>query len=157
MKYQFFTVPVVSPQDEQEKLNLFCSQHRIVDVDKQIIMQGNTYFWVFCISYMDAAMAEVSKNKQSNRKRIDYKEVLNEVDFNKYVELRNLRKEIAEQNGIPVYAVFTNEHLATMVQQRITTLIKLQAIDGIGESRLEKYGEAFITCLIGLFNEKTAH
>ena len=154
MKYQFFTIPVISFDSEQEKLNHFCSQHSIVAVDKQLIMQGSHYVWAFCITYLqDSSSAVSSKSKQSQRIRIDYKEVLNEEDFTIFVELRNLRKQVAEQHGVPVYAIFTNEQLAAMVTGRVTTLAQLQTIEGVGESRLVKYGEVFVDGLLGLFNE----
>jgi superfamily II DNA helicase RecQ len=68
-------------------------------------------------------------------------------EFAIFSQLRQLRKELAEQEGIPVYAVFTNDHLADMVRQRIVSLAGLKGIDGIGQARLEKYGEAFLRIL----------
>jgi superfamily II DNA helicase RecQ len=37
--------------------------------------------------------------------------------------------------------------MAAMVQQRIGTLAQMQAIDGIGEGRVRKYGQAFLDLL----------
>ena len=150
MKYQFFNVPVISPELEQKKLNLFCSQHRVVDIDKHLVLQGNINLWAFCISYIDGV---VNAPKQGSKKRIDYKEILDEDDFTKYAALRELRKKIAEQHGVPVYVVFTNEQLADMVKQRAVTLNQLKSIEGVGSSRLEKYAEHFVVCLSSLFNE----
>jgi len=158
MKYQFFTVPVIGSKNEQESLNRFCTQHRIVEIEKQLIMQGNQYIWAFCLSYMEGESDSLQeKNKSSPRKRIDYKEVLNESDFSLYVALRELRKQRAEQQGVPVYTIFTNEQLSTMVQKRIHSLAQLQAIEGIGEARTKKYGDEFITELSRLFNETPKH
>ena len=111
------------------------------------------HFWTFCISYIDGSPSVSSTSKPINKKRIDYKEVLNEEDFNKFAALRELRKTMAEKKGVPVYTVFTNEQLAEMVQGKALTLTQLQAIEGVGKSRLEKYGEAFVSCLHRLFNE----
>ena len=45
-------------------------------------------------------------------KKIDYKAVLSEGAFAVFSLLRDLRKTLAEAEGVPIYAVFTNEQLA---------------------------------------------
>lgn len=76
--------------------------------------------------------------------KIDYKEVLDEPDFRVYAALRDLRKKLADQEGVPVYAVFTNEQLAEMARRRTGSDAQLSEIPGVGESRVKKYGELFI-------------
>lgn len=39
-----------------------------------------------------------------------------------------------------VLAVFTNDHLAQMVERRVKNKADLEQIAGIGEARMEKYG-----------------
>ena len=38
-----------------------------------------------------------------------------------FAKLRALRKTLADREGVPAYALFTNEQLADMVRRRITT------------------------------------
>jgi superfamily II DNA helicase RecQ len=92
---------------------------------------------------MDGAGEKGSRPKS----RVDYKEVLNEKDFAVYVKLRTLRKTIADKEGLPLYALFSNEQLAAMVQKKITTRTALGAVDGVGKARLEKYAESFLGVL----------
>jgi superfamily II DNA helicase RecQ len=40
-----------------------------------------------------------------------------------------------------VYTIFTNEQLAEIAEKQTTTKAGLQAIDGIGEARVKKYGD----------------
>jgi len=47
---------------------------------------------------------------------------------------------VAQAEGVPLYAVFTNEQLAAIVQQRVESLAALGEIEGIGPARLERYG-----------------
>ena len=143
MKYRFFTVPVHDSAEEQLALNQFCAQHRIATLEKEFVANADNSFWSFCISYLEGADSAVKPRKG----KVDYKEVLSERDFTVYVKLRDLRKTKADQEGVPAYALFTNEQLATMVQQRATTLSALGEIEGIGQSRLEKYGQYFIDLL----------
>jgi len=58
-----------------------------------------------------------------------------------------LRKSLADQEGVPAYAVFTNEQLATMAREGINDLAALGSIKGVGKSRVEKYGHAVLDIL----------
>ena len=44
-------------------------------------------------------------------KKVDYKEILSEEDFIFYSKLRELRKELTNNEALPVYTFFTNEQL----------------------------------------------
>lgn len=79
--------------------------------------------------------------------KLYYREVLNEADFALFARLRALRKDLAEAEGVPAYALFTNEQLAAMVQSGARSPASLLAIDGIGEARVAKYGERFLEVL----------
>lgn len=144
MKYHFFTIAAQMPESGQDALNLFCGQQRVVAVEKHFVAQGLDSFWSICVTTIDGADKPVSSGK---RDRIDYKEILSEQDFAVYAELRNLRKVLAEQEGVPAYALFTNEQLAEMVTRRVTTLTALGEIEGVGKARLEKYGGLFLNLL----------
>ena len=72
--------------------------------------------------------------------KIDYREVLSPEDFAVFARLRQLRKEIAQAEAVPVYTIFTNDQLAQMVQSRATTKAALEKIAGVGDARIEKYG-----------------
>ena len=85
--------------------------------------------------------------RADGKPKVDYKEVLSEADFAVFSRLRVLRKEVAEREGLPVYAVFTNEQMAAMVTGRADSLAALGKIDGIGAARVEKYGAAFLAAL----------
>ena len=73
--------------------------------------------------------------------------MLSDADFAVFAKLREARKTLAEAEGVPAYAVFTNEQLAAMVQQGARSTGGLRAIDGIGEARATKYGEPFLAVL----------
>ena len=58
-------------------------------------------------------------------------------EFDVFSQLRQLRKEMAEAEAVPVYALFTNEQLAQMVQRRCRTKSELLGIEGVGEAKVE--------------------
>ena len=61
--------------------------------------------------------------------------------------LRALRKRLAEEQGVPPYVVFHDSTLLEMVELRPTTLAGLSAISGVGQHKLERYGERFIAVI----------
>lgn len=149
MKYKFFAIPARNPDTVTEELNAFCSQHRISFIEKQLVLDGADSFWSVCVTWLDGEAAPSSGH--GKKAAVDYKQVLSESDFDAYVQLRDLRKELSESQGVPPYALFTNEQLAEMVQQRVSTKAALQAIRGVGKSRVDKYGEPFLQKLAELW------
>jgi superfamily II DNA helicase RecQ len=65
---------------------------------------------------------------------------LSPEDFGVFARLRQLRKEIAQAEAVPVFTIFTNDQLARMVQSRATTKAALEKISGVGDARIEKCG-----------------
>lgn len=83
----------------------------------------------------------------AGKSKVDYREVLSPEDFAVYAKLREARKQIAQQEAVPIYTVFTNEQLAQMVQGRATSRAELEKIMGVGDARLEKYGARMLETL----------
>ena len=50
MKLRFFTVVAMSPEADQDSLNAFLANHRVVTVDKELVQQGVESFWTVCVS-----------------------------------------------------------------------------------------------------------
>jgi superfamily II DNA helicase RecQ len=84
---------------------------------------------------------------QLSRNRIDYKTILSPDEFTIFSLLRDLRKELSQQEGVPVFALFNNEQLAQMVQRRCSTKADLLGIEGIGEAKVDKYSEKILITL----------
>lgn len=143
MKYRFFTIPAHAPDAAQEELNRFCAGQRLVSVDKQFVQDAERSYWAFCVCYLDGQEGP----KATAKGKIDYREVLNEQDFAVFARLRTLRKELADGEGIPAYAVLTNEQLAELVQRRVQSAAALREIAGVGDARVEKYGDALLRLL----------
>lgn len=64
-----------------------------------------------------------------------------------FVRLRQWRKTAAAEEGVPVYTIFTNEQLAEVARLRPSSKAALGEIEGIGEGRVTKYGEAVLQAL----------
>ncbi len=61
--------------------------------------------------------------------------------------LRKKRLELARLEGVPPYVIFHDTTLLAMAQERPTTLEGLSQISGVGEVKLQRYGQAFLEVL----------
>ncbi len=143
MKLRFFTVRMQDVGQEAEELNAFLSSHRILSVERHFVADGGNSAWAICVSYLSTA----GRPAPEKRGRLDYREILSEPDFAIFAKLRSLRKTLAEKEGVPAYALFTNEQLAEMVRRRVISLNALEKIEGVGPARCEKYGASFLEVL----------
>ena len=75
---------------------------------------------------------------------MDYKTVLDENTFLKFSILREIRKKIALDEGIPAFAIFTDEELAGLAKLPEITPKSMGSIKGIGEKKIEKYAKFFM-------------
>ncbi|GAA6153044.1 DNA helicase RecQ [Pseudoteredinibacter isoporae] len=62
--------------------------------------------------------------------------------------LRALRKELALEQDLPPYMIFHDATLMEMIRLSPKTLGDLSRISGIGDSKLELYGDVFLECLL---------
>jgi superfamily II DNA helicase RecQ len=128
-------------------LNRFLGSHRVLSIDRRWVDQGTESFWSFCVDYLETGQGgTTSLRGTGNQGKVDYREVLKPDEFALFAKLRTLRQEIAKDDAVPVYMVFTNEQLAQMVRQGAQTNADLDKIAGIGDARIQKYGERFLTC-----------
>lgn len=61
--------------------------------------------------------------------------------------LRSLRKELATKEKLPPYMIFSDGTLTQMATDKPTDLELMKNIRGVGEFKLQKYGEEFLTVI----------
>ena len=89
-------------------------------------------------------LREDRKLKTEKKKRRASAAALGPADQSLFEALRKRRKEIADQNDLPPYVIFHDATLMQMAEHRPTTEAELLSINGVGESKLERYGKAFL-------------
>ena len=70
--------------------------------------------------------------------------MLREEEFIVFSKLCEERKKLSEKEGVPVYAVFSNEQLAEIAKARPQSVSALGQIAGIGEAKVSTFGEAIL-------------
>lgn len=145
MRYEIFTVPISDPSASAE-LNRFLASKRVLAVHREFVQNGSQSCWCFCVEYLEG---EQKVGATVRRKRVDYKEVLGEEEFGRFARMRARRKELAEAEGFPAYAVCTDEQLAAMARTAELTPLAIKAVEGFGEAKFRKYGEALMAAHAG--------
>lgn len=72
-----------------------------------------------------------------------------------FQRLRALRKNLAHEAKVPPYVVFNDRTLRAMVRRRPQTTEELLEVPGVGEVKLERYGQAFLEVLQALDSSST--
>ncbi|PXY41239.1 DNA helicase RecQ [Flavobacterium cheongpyeongense] len=70
--------------------------------------------------------------------------------------LRKLRYEIAKEEEVPAYVIFSDAALRQMESLRPMSDDEFRAIDGVGKTKLEKYGSEFINAIVEFQKRKTS-
>jgi len=64
-----------------------------------------------------------------------------------FERLREIRKALADERGVPAYVVFSDATLLAMVAARPQTDGEFLAVSGVGPTKLERYGAVFLEAL----------
>ena len=82
---------------------------------------------------------EKIKKSEKRRKHMD-----SPHDEALFDQLRALRKTIADEMGVPPYIVFGDAALIHMAQLKPATPDEMLQVNGVGQAKLEKFGERFL-------------
>ena len=102
MQIKLFTIPTGDNGATLDEMNRFLKGHKILEVQNQLISNENGAYWCFCVRYIERTSPPTSYNKT----RVDYKQVLDDATFQKFSKLREIRKKVAADEGVPAFAVF---------------------------------------------------
>ncbi|MCK9563869.1 MAG: HRDC domain-containing protein, partial [Bacteroidales bacterium] len=104
------------------------------------VLQGKEQLWL---------RKELPAAKRTGKKGRQIATGMTGIDAELWEALRRKRKELAEEQGVPPYAVFHDATLMELVARRPASLWEMTTISGIGSHKLEAYGETFLEVLAG--------
>lgn len=79
------------------------------------------------------------------RKQLIVKQIVEDDElFNK---LRELRSDLADEKNLPPYVIFSDQTLKEMVEKQPDSSLEFLQIKGVGQNKLDKYGELFMTTI----------
>jgi ATP-dependent DNA helicase RecQ len=91
------------------------------------------------------SLREDAEKPKKRRTKTTYTLELEDEDL--MDDLKTLRKDISEESGVPPYVVFHDATLVEMIQHRPANLNDMLSISGVGQAKLQKYGQAFLDVL----------
>ncbi|MDR3326644.1 MAG: HRDC domain-containing protein [Prevotellaceae bacterium] len=146
MQIKIFNIPIADNGTLQDEFNRFLAANRVLEIEQHFFQNEKGSYWSFCVRYLVSSIPYSGSGKE----KIDYKQILNEQEFGIFSALREIRKQIAAQDAVPAYAVFTDEELAGIAKLPELTAPKLVSIKGIGDKKVQKYGKQ----MIDMYNQK---
>ena len=91
-------------------------------------------------------LREVIRSSKKSRVAADKKPV-DANDLPLFDALRALRKTLAEENNVPPFVIFHDKTLLEMVTEQPANLKQMAEINGVGEQKLSRFGEAFLAVI----------
>jgi ATP-dependent DNA helicase RecQ len=88
---------------------------------------------------------EPDKPKKKAKKVVEREKKLGKIPEDElWQALKNKRLELAKEQGVPPYIIFHDSSLMDMHAKKPRSLSEFEEISGVGQSKLQRYGEAFI-------------
>jgi len=95
----------------------------------------------------DVSSSTKTKGKSKGHKN---KHNIKDEDAKLWQALRACRKALADEHGVPPYVIFHDATLMEMMEYKPTEDSQLLKVSGVGESKLEKYGAAFLAVIASI-------
>ncbi len=142
MQVKIFNIPVPGGEMLNEEMNVFLRSKRVLSVEHQLVLSGQNPYLCFVVRFLEDYAGGTGTGK-----KIDYREALDPTIFGRFANFKDIRKRVAQEDGVPAFAVFTDEELAELAKIEPLNAAAMKSIKGIGEKRVEKYGRHFFTKL----------
>lgn len=87
------------------------------------------------------------QNPQTEHRTNRKSDILNSKGLEFFEILRKLRTEIAREESLPPYLIFSDKTLIDMCVKLPLERAEMLSVTGVGEHKYEKYGERFLSCI----------
>ena len=126
-------------------------ERKLKDISDLILrLSAMQYLDITESQYPVVTLNELSWQVLRGQKKVWQKMVIVKKDKAKgelFEALRSLRKELATKEKLPPYMIFSDATLTQMATDKPTDLELMKNIRGVGEFKLQKYGEEFLTVI----------
>lgn len=123
-------------------LEIAYDQHNALKLTEQshkVLFEKQPLALVRAVSAKERSEVEKSKAQSRNKLEVQRDEL--------FERLRQVRKGLAQQYGLPPYIIFNDATLEAMAIERPQTPQELLRIPGVGERKLEDYGAYFLDAI----------
>lgn len=152
MAFEIFCVELPNGGDSLERVNKFMATHVIVSKQQHLMTRDGIPYMMFCLEYIQGGGG--ASSTPTSEARADVWNSLTSSEREHFIKLKDLRNQLAEQEHVKPFVIFTNDQLGEMVKGHVTTLEGMKGIHDMGKSRLEKYAPRLLPLLKELFAAK---
>ncbi|MDE7388446.1 MAG: HRDC domain-containing protein [Muribaculaceae bacterium] len=153
MQLKFFTIPIICGEDHEDSLNRFLRSVRVLEIKRELVSVADAAYWAVCVLFL--ANNQSDHNASAVKGKVDYKTLLSDGEFKKFCMLRKVRKQLADADAVPAFAVFTDSELSEISRLDEVSMTSLKRINGVGNKKLEKYGDKFCSVLSSMIQGET--
>ncbi len=125
--------------DDYAVVKLTMKSKEIIEENKQIMMK--------LAKEADRPAKESQSRSKKNKAGILGNQQFTDKEESLFESLRALRIEIAREEKVPPYIVFSDKTLAHMCVVKPKTKGEMLKVSGVGEFKFEKYGQRFLRCI----------
>lgn len=122
-------------EDEYAIVKLTENSENVFGEDCRIVMK------------MSKEQEKTARTSASKSRKKTSSTAFGEADETLFEKLRKLRMEIAKEEKVPPYIVFSDKTLTHMCIIKPKTKEEMLSVSGVGEYKFEKYGERFLECI----------
>ena len=133
MNYLMLNGYLTVTEDEYAVVKLTEKSGAVLEMQEQVVMK------------MAKEQEHPAKVKKEKGKKAD--SGLQPDEEALFEKLRTLRREIAREENVPPYIVFSDKTLTHMCVIKPKTKEEMLEVSGVGEFKYEKYGERFLHCV----------
>lgn len=126
---------------DEAVVNDFLSRYDIINMNSKLV-QDEINYWSVLIYYQ-----EKSKQSGSSKMDVSSEEDLSDEEKTIYNKLKDWRYEKSKELHQPPYVIFHNTHLMSIAKFKPYNLQDLEQINGLGESKIKRYGIEIIEVL----------
>ena len=94
-----------------------------------------------------ALRADVLRTEKTKRTASAPAAAIDAADAPVLAELKRLRTSLAQAQGVPAYVIFPDRTLLELAAKRPQNLAEMRQIHGIGQAKLDRFGQAFLEVL----------
>jgi ATP-dependent DNA helicase RecQ len=93
-------------------------------------------------------ISALKREEPKRKKRAGKESELGPYDEALFEMLRTLRKKLADKQHVPPYIIFSDKTLHEMCRSFPSTADEMANISGVGDTKLERYGDDFLRVII---------
>lgn len=123
------------------------NQLRLTPSSQQVLFEGRSVSLVM--------PATIRKRQEKEKEAAKKKRTGSNVNDELFQLLRQLRKRLSQEKGIPPYRIFSDATLVDMVEKKPLSDEQMLQVNGVGEQKLASYGDAFRDVILDFVRQKT--